>query len=73
MCYKSTLYLFLNSFLIVVNLIVVPIIRVVPPAGLEPARLATSDFESDVSTIPPRRHVCKAEIIETLYLKLCEI
>lgn len=28
----------------------------VPAGGLEPPRLATSDFESDVSTIPPRGH-----------------
>ena len=31
---------------IVVNVVYVPKIGVVPPAGLEPARLATSDFES---------------------------
>ena len=30
------------------------IVYVVPAGGLEPPRLATSDFESDVSTIPPR-------------------
>lgn len=30
---------------------------VVPPAGLEPARLAAVDFESTVSAIPPEGHV----------------
>ena len=59
--------------MIVLYVIVVPKIGVVPPAGLEPARLATSDFESDVSTIPPRRHVCKAEIIVLSFLKSSEI
>lgn len=29
----------------------------VPPAGLEPARLAAVDFESTVSAIPPEGHV----------------
>ena len=31
---------------------------VVPPAGLEPARLAAVDFESTVSAIPPEGHWC---------------
>ncbi len=30
--------------------------EMVPPAGLEPARLATEDFESSASTIPPEGH-----------------
>ena len=30
--------------------------QLVPPAGLEPARLATEDFESSASTIPPEGH-----------------
>ena len=30
--------------------------RVVPKAGLEPARLAAGDFESPASTIPPLGH-----------------
>lgn len=30
--------------------------QLVPVAGLEPARIAASDFESDVSTIPPHGH-----------------
>ena len=30
--------------------------KMVPPAGLEPARLATEDFESSASTIPPEGH-----------------
>lgn len=34
---------------------------VVPAGGLEPPRLATSDFESDVSTIPPRGHTIERE------------
>lgn len=30
--------------------------KVVPKAGLEPARLAAGDFESPASTIPPLGH-----------------
>ena len=30
--------------------------KMVPPAGLEPARLAAEDFESSASTIPPEGH-----------------
>ena len=30
--------------------------KLVPPAGLEPARLAAEDFESSASTIPPEGH-----------------
>ena len=32
------------------------IVFLVAPAGLEPAHLAAMDFESIVSTIPPRSH-----------------
>ena len=31
-------------------------LEMVPPAGLEPARLAAEDFESSASTIPPEGH-----------------
>ncbi len=37
---------------------------VVPPAGLEPARLAAVDFESTVSAIPPEGHLCMASVFK---------
>ena len=37
---------------------------VVPPAGLEPARLAAVDFESTVSAIPPEGHLCMVSVFK---------
>ena len=36
--------------------------KVVPKAGLEPARLAAGDFESPASTIPPLGHVGRCSL-----------
>ncbi len=45
--------------------------RVVPAGGLEPPHPKITDFESVVSTIPPRRLcVVKSEIIVTYSLKV---
>ena len=37
---------------------------VVPPAGLEPARLAAVDFESTVSAFPPEGHLCMVSVFK---------
>ena len=38
--------------------------KMVPPAGLEPARLAAVDFESTVSAFPPEGHLCMASVFK---------
>ena len=38
-----------------------PYLFLVPLTGLEPARLAAPDFESDGSTIPPHEQILVAE------------